>query len=334
MEAGNRFGIVFELQEELDNINDNMNNPTVGCTLINLLCKELIKKVSMEELFLSFLSMTKWLNDMIFNNIDKLEETIKSNPVAKAPQNSEKFQKKTSLWYDRCQKRTTSLCYDDSRNCSYVDFRFDSLPSKAQKAAVCLGYNRNSWDNLGAALLVGMKWEGLSNEQKVAASLLGYYSKDWDDLQRKKSPTITTKNNSNNNKKEENTGSSNGDTTATYGSCEDHVNKKRRSNCEGETGSEKRSKKNMVWASLWYVGPMENKDSVKANNFVLLPHDVNDCEKPFLLAKREGDIWLGYRLEEDTEGQKYKCPYCDLDYQKRGFTNHIIKYCRKNMNRK
>jgi hypothetical protein len=97
MEAGDRVGIVFELQEDLDEINNIMNNPTFGCTLINLLCKELIKKVSKKELFRSFLSMTKWLNDMIFSNIDKLEETIESVPVAKTPQNSEKFQKKKSL---------------------------------------------------------------------------------------------------------------------------------------------------------------------------------------------------------------------------------------------
>jgi hypothetical protein len=75
---------------------------------------------------------------------------------------------------------------------------------------------------------------------------------------------------------------------------------------------------------------MENKDAVNANTFVLLPGDDNG-DKPFLLARREEDHWLGYQLEEDKQEQNYKCPYCDSDYQKQGFTNHI-KHCRKNMN--
>jgi hypothetical protein len=314
----NGIEIVLELQEELDTINNIMKSPTLGCTLINLLCKKLAKKVSKENFFRSFLSMTKWLDDMIFNNIDTLKEHISIIPIAKKPENSETFQNEgiyltSSIWKDlhTCNRRQRS----------YVNYRFDSLPTQAKSAAACLGYDKISWDNFDSASSDGIGWKDLTSEDKEAAFFLGYDFKDWAELQaRKKSTTTTTtETNSNNKAEEENSGSSNGGIP--------RANNKRKSNCVPKTGGGKRSKKSLIR----YVGPMERQDSMKANTFVFLPRGDDGVDKPFLLAKREGNKWLGYPLKEEKNGQMYECPYCDTCYQKQGFTNHV-KHCKKNMN--
>jgi hypothetical protein len=314
----NGIEIVLELQEELDTINKIVENPILGCTLINLLCKELAKKVSKEKLFRCFLSMLKWLDDMIFNNIDTLKENISNIPIAKKPENSDTFQ---SERFYRTSSRTSSI---DNRVCnrrqrSYDNSRFDSLPNKAKAAVACLGYNNISWDNFDSASSDGMEWKDLTSGQKEAAFFLGYNSKDWAELQARKS--TTTENNSNNKAEEENSGSSNGGRT--------RANKKRTTASAGKPGSGKRSKKSLVR----YVGPMENEASMKANTYVSLPRGDGDVDKPFLLAKKQETKWLGYLLEEDKDGQMYECPYCDKYFQKQGFTNHI-KHCIENMNGK
>jgi len=316
----NGIEVVLELQEELDTISNIMKSPTLGCTLINLLCKKLAKKVSKENFFRSFLSMTKWLDDMIFNNIDTLKEHISIIPIAKKPENSETFQNEgiyltSSIWKDlhTCNRRQRS----------YVNYRFDSLPTQAKSAAACLGYDKISWDNFDSASSDGIGWKDLTSEDKEAAFFLGYDFKDWAELQaRKKSTTTTTtETNSNNKAEEENSGSSNGGRT--------RANKKRTTASAGKPGSGKRSKKSLVR----YVGPMENEASMKANTYVSLPRGDGDVDKPFLLAKKQETKWLGYLLEEDKDGQMYECPYCDKYFQKQGFTNHI-KHCIENMNGK
>jgi len=313
----NGIEVVLELQEELDTISNIMKSPTLGCTLINLLCKELAKKVSKDNFFHSFLSLTKWLDDMIFNNIDTLKEHIRSIPIAKKPENSERFQNEsiylTSIWKDHptCSRRQRS----------YINSRFDSLTTQAKAAVACLGYDKTSWDNFDSASSDGIEWKDLNSKEKEAAVVLGYDLKDWAELQaRKKSTTTTTENNSNNKAEEENSGSSNGGR-----SC---ANNKRDSSFVVNTGSsKKKSKTNLVR----YLRPMVNEDSMKANTIALLPCGDDDVDKPFLLAKREEKKWLGYLLKEESNGQMYKCPYCDTSFLKQGFTNHV-KHCKKNPN--
>lgn len=306
---------VLKLQDELDTINNIMKNPSLGCTLINLLCKELAKKVSKEKLFRSFLSMTKWLDDMIFSKIDTLKEHISSIPIAKKPDNSETFQNEgiyltSSIWKDHhtCNRRQRS----------YVNSHFDSLPTQAKAAVVYLGYDKTSWENFGPASSDGIEWKDLTSELKEAAVLLGYDYKDWAELQAGKKSTITTTENNSNDKaaEEENSGSSNGGKI--------RANNKRSSAGVSESGSGKRSRRKMTQ----YLGPMENDDSMRANTFVMLPDGDNDVIKPFLLVKKEENCWFGYMLEEDKQEQKYKCPYCYFYYRTQGITNHI-KYCQE-----
>lgn len=227
---------VLKLQDELDTINNIMKNPSLGCTLINLLCKELAKKVSKEKLFRSFLSMTKWLDDMIFNKIDTLKEHISSIPIAKKPDNSETFQNEgiyltSSIWknHHTCNRRQRS----------YVNSHFDSLPTQAKAAVVCLGYDKTSWENFGSASSDGIEWKDLTPELKEAAVLLGYDYEDWAELQAGKKSTITTtENNSNDKAEEENSGSSNGGKI--------RANNKRSSDGVSESGSGKRSRRKVT----------------------------------------------------------------------------------------